>query len=108
MPLIEISIKVQPDPSANEKLNELIRRMKVMSETLDRLTNEVAENREVIGSAITLIQGIKVRLDEAIASQDPAALEALASDLDSQTATLAQAVADNTVASVPTEEPTNP
>jgi dynactin complex subunit len=108
MSLIEISVKVQPDASVNDKLNEINWRLKKMSEQLDRLTNEVSENREVIGSAIVLIQGIKTRLDEAIASQDPAALEALAADLDTQTASLAQAVADNTVASVPDETPSEP
>jgi hypothetical protein len=98
MPLVEITVRVHPDASVIEKLEDLTRRLQIMSEQLDTLRREVSENSEVIGSAITLIQGIKARLDEAVASQDPAALQALADDLDAQTGTLAQAVADNTLA----------
>ena len=67
-----------------------------MSTELDRLTTEVAETRTVVESAIVLISGLRQRLDDAIASGDPAALTALSEDLDSQQAALAAAVAANT------------
>ena len=67
-----------------------------MNAELDRLTTEVAETRTVVESAIVLISGLRQRLDDAIASGDPAALTALSEDLDSQQAALAAAVAANT------------
>lgn len=70
---------------------------------LDNLTNEVAQTKDVQGSAVTLLNGLKARLDKAIA--DLAAqgvsnetLNALSSDLDTSTNDLAAAVAANTVA----------
>lgn len=63
---------------------------------LDDLTTEVAEIKTVSESAMTLIVGLKAALDEAIASGDPAKLQALAADLDATAAALADAVAANT------------
>lgn len=74
-------------------LNHLEQR--IMSALTD-LQTEVAENKEVMGSAVILLQGLKTRLDEAIASGDPAALAALSAELDSNTNALAAAVQANT------------
>ena len=67
-----------------------------MSKELDELTKQVAANRDVTQSAITLIAGIKARLDEA--GTDPAKLQALRDDLAAQDQALAEAVAANTPA----------
>lgn len=70
---------------------------------LDNLTNEVAQTKDVQKSAVTLLNGLKTRLDKAIAdlaaqgvSNDT--LNSLSSDLDVSTNDLAAAVAANTVA----------
>lgn len=65
-----------------------------MSEQLVRLQAEVEENTEVIGSAVTLIGGLAQQIRDL--QDDPAALAALADQLDAQTASLAAAVAANT------------
>lgn len=67
-----------------------------MSEQLDKLTQEVAENKTVMQSAVTLLQGLKQRLDEAGTDQEK--LAALSADLDTNTNALAAAVAANTPA----------
>jgi chromosome segregation ATPase len=61
---------------------------------IDDLTAQVEENNNVIESAITLIQNIKAKLDEA--GTDPAKLQALKDALSTQDAKLAAAVASNT------------
>lgn len=65
---------------------------------LDDLKTAVAQNRDVTESAITLLQGLKQKLDDAIASGDPAALTQLSADLGSETTRLADAVSANTPA----------
>lgn len=69
---------------------------------LSRLTQEVSENTAVINSAITLINGLAEQIRAL--STDPAALNALADQLDAQSNALASAVAENT----PAEEPPTP
>lgn len=63
---------------------------------LTKLQEEVQENGTVIGSAITLLNGLKAQLDAA--GTDPEALKALSDQLDSQSNALAAAVAANTPA----------
>jgi hypothetical protein len=67
-----------------------------MATELEALKAQVAANRDVIQSAITLINGIADRVKAG--QSDPAALQALAADLNSQDQALAQAVAANTPA----------
>lgn len=68
---------------------------------LDALKAQVAENSSVIESALALIQGIAGRLDEALADDDPDALQALVDELKAKDEALAAAVAANTVAAPP-------
>lgn len=63
---------------------------------LDDLKAEVEKVKTVEASAVTLIVGLKQKLDEAIASGDPAALAALSADLDASATALADAVTANT------------
>lgn len=80
---------------------------KIMA-TLDDLTAAVARNGDVTQSAITLLQGLKGQLDAAIASGDPAQLQALSDQLGSQDQALADAVTANTPAASPPPPPTAP
>lgn len=70
---------------------------------LERLQTEVSENKTVIGSAVTLINGFKSRLqavkDELAAKGiENETLNALSDDLDTSGNDLANAVANNTPA----------
>ena len=63
---------------------------------LDALRAEVARNTTVDESAIALLRGLKAKLDAAIAVGDPAAIQALATELAAKTDLLAAAVVENT------------
>lgn len=65
-------------------------------EELNILTQEVAEAKTVMGSAVTLLQGLKARLDEA--GTDKVKLAELSAELDVNTNALAAAVSANTPA----------
>lgn len=69
-----------------------------MGQELDDLTAAVQKDTEVDQSAITLLNGLKAKLDAAIASGDPAALKALSDQLGSNADSLAAAVVANTPA----------
>lgn len=72
-----------------------------MAGELDALTAKVEENTSVDQSAIVLLNGLKQKLDEAIASGDPTKLQALSDALGASNAALAAAVAANTPAEPP-------
>ena len=63
---------------------------------LTDLQDKVAALKTVGDSAIALLNGLKAALDAAIASNDPAALQALSDSIGSETDALAAAVAANT------------
>ena len=64
--------------------------------SLDALKAAVAKNTTVVESTLTLLSGISDRLSAA--KEDPAALEALAAEINSEADKLAAAVASNTPA----------
>lgn len=74
----------------------------IMSALTD-LQASVAAEDTVIASVETLLQGLSAAL--AAAGTDPAALAALKTDIDTQTAALSAAVAANTPAPAPTTTP---
>lgn len=78
----------------------------IMSE-LDDLKASVAATTQVEASAIALLQGLKAKLDAAIAAGDPAALTSLSSALGSETSALSAAIVANTPAD-PTVNPPAP
>jgi hypothetical protein len=89
------------------KLDEVLMRLNALKTTqhrqgkklmadLSRITNSVAANGTVIGSAVTLIEQIAEALRNA--GSDQGAIDALAADLEAQAAALAAAVAANTPA----------
>jgi predicted transcriptional regulator len=88
------------------KINLLLALEKSMGAELDNLRNEVTENASVIGSAIALLNNISQMLKDAIAANDPAALNELAASLDRNSNDLAAAVAANTPGAPPPPAPT--
>jgi hypothetical protein len=70
---------------------------RIMAE-LDDLKAAVARETEVDESAIVLLNGLKAKLDAAIAAGDPAALKALSDSLGTESQKLADAVTANTPA----------
>ena len=65
---------------------------------LTQLTQRVTDIESVGDSAVALVSGLSARLKEALASPDPAAVQALSDRLEAQKNELAEAVAMNTVA----------
>jgi hypothetical protein len=65
---------------------------------LDDLKAQVTKNTEIEASAVVLIQGIAQKLKDAIAAGDPAALAALATELNTSATSLADAITANTPA----------
>ncbi len=81
------------------RLNFLTHKILKMSDQLDKLTAEVANNTSVEQSAVALLKNLKTELDAAIASaptDDGAALQALSDTLGANDADLAAAVLANT------------
>jgi len=76
----------------------IARNQEIIMGELDTLKTEVSETTTVMASAVTLLQGLKQKLDEAIASGNPEALAALSAELDTNTNALAQAITENTPA----------
>lgn len=74
----------------------LERNTAIMSTALDRLTAEVAETRNSVDSAITLINGLATQIRDNLGND--IALEALADSLDSKQTELAAAINANTPA----------
>lgn len=70
-----------------------------MSAELERLTTEVTEIGAVVDSAVTLINGLAQQIRDL--ATDPAALNALADELDTKANALAAAVAANTPTPTP-------
>jgi hypothetical protein len=75
-----------------------LKKLYTMAGELDNLRAEVAENGSAIDSAITLLNGLKTRLDEAIASNDMSQVQALSEELSAKTDSLAAAITANTPA----------
>lgn len=72
----------------------LIEQEKKMSAALDRITQEVTESRQATQAILALVSGLADQIREN--ATDPAALEALADELDAQQAEIAAAVTANT------------
>lgn len=66
--------------------------------TLDDVLGKVSEQATVVGSAVTLLGELKTKLDEAIASNDPAKLQEISDAIGANTDALAAAVTANTPA----------
>lgn len=84
-------------------IKTLTREFRKMSAQLDRLTAEVSETRAAAASIITLVHGLAEQIREL--KEDPAALEALANELDAAQSEIAAAVTANTPTEPNPEEP---
>lgn len=81
-----------------DALPTLMTMVNKMAGELDALKTAVARVKTVEDSAIALLQGIKAKLDAAIAADDPAALQALSDSLGQDSDALSAAVVANTPA----------
>lgn len=89
------------DPELVDALVKLyVQGDKIMA-LLDNLTAAVAAESTVVDSAVALLNGLKTQLDAAIASNNPAAIQAVSDAIGAQTKTLADAVVANTPAVPP-------
>jgi hypothetical protein len=75
---------------------EILSMSVVISQNLQALMTQVAQNTSVEAGAVVLIQGIAQELTSALANGDDAALPALAASLNQSATALAAAVAANT------------
>jgi hypothetical protein len=69
-----------------------------MAKGLDDLRNAAAAQTSVVAGVSTLLQGLAQQLKDAVAGDDDSAVEDLANQIASNTASLAQAVTANTPA----------
>lgn len=87
------------ETTTSKNIRLLLQKVDRIMTVLDQLTADVTSNTTVTQSAITLLQGLKNRLDLAIAANqagDATQLAALSTSLEAQTAALAAAVTANT------------
>ena len=68
-----------------------------MIQELTDLIAEVAATKDVEAAAVIAINGLIAKLDEALASEDPAAIKQATDDLKASAAALAAAIPANTV-----------
>lgn len=67
--------------------------IRTASAELNALIDRINANATVIGKAIALIRGLKLQLDQAIASGNATQLRALSASMGEQAHTLAQSIA---------------
>jgi hypothetical protein len=91
---IHIHIHKGPDEEALQLLRQINQQGATNMATLADLTTEVTENTDLTGSLITLLNGIAQQLRDAAA--DPAAITALADQLDATNQAIATAITANT------------
>ncbi len=98
----DVHVYLHSDPSAcaTHTVDQLFAQGEAMSAALDKITAEVTETKGIIQSAVTLINGLAQQIRDL--KDDPAALNALADSLDSDSKALADAVAANSPAEPPT------
>lgn len=79
------------------KQNDLIiRLLEAIMATLADVTAAVARNTDAEDAALVYLKDIAQKLKDAIAANDPAALDALVASIDANTAKAAAAIAQNT------------
>lgn len=94
------------DRDLNECLSRIINMQEILMSALDDLKAEVERNTSLEQSAVTLIQGIAQQLKDALAANDPVALQDLTTKLSSSADALAAAITANTPAPPPVKPPT--
>ncbi len=94
--LSKLDTVIQRLDKTNETLTALTAQMEKLMSLIDDLTADVADERTVIDSAVTLLGNLSDQL--AAAGNDPVKLAALKDAIDANKATLAAAVVKNTPA----------
>jgi hypothetical protein len=97
---------VRTDQLILDSLTQLNRRFDVMTTALENLQAAVAAEATVEASVVTLLTTLSADLQSAIASNNPAAIQAVADQIAANTATLAAAVTANTPAPAAPAAPT--
>jgi chromosome segregation ATPase len=101
-------IQIGVDPEIKQELKKITKELQRIGQQLGvvaekqeetmadlaALQAEVQQNSDVTQSAVTLIQGLSQQLKDAIAANDPAAIQAVVDQLDANTQSLADAVAN--------------
>lgn len=76
--------------------DKLLKKVNKLMATMVELRDAVQRNTAVDESVITLLEGISAQLKEALANDDPAAMQALIDELDANTKRMTDAVTANT------------
>jgi len=97
---IEANIHVHhhPDSEVVSLLKTILEKEKATMATLADIKAKVDAEKTVEDSIVTLLTSVSQQLKDAIASNDPAAMQAIADELDANTAALSAAVTANTPA----------
>jgi hypothetical protein len=83
-----------------DDIPSILRHVEAVMATLADVKAKVDAQGTVIESAVTLINGISQQLKDALANNDPTAVQAVIDELDAQDQSLAAAVAANTPATL--------
>lgn len=67
-----------------------------MSAEMDALRASVTSQRTVVDGVVTMLADLSARLKEAVANDDPVALQTIVADIDANTKALGDAVMANT------------
>lgn len=95
---IHIHIHHHGDEEMLSEIKSINQKLEIMANELDSLELEVKETTDLQQSAITLLNGLKTKLDEAIAAGDMTKVVTLRDNLDASNAALAAAITANTPA----------
>jgi len=104
---ISIDLSGQQFGQIMDKLDQILKGQKMAAATLDDLVSDTTAQTTVVGSVVTLLQGLSAQLAAAIASGNPAKIQAAADAISANTKALADAVAANTPGG-PTPPPVGP
>jgi uncharacterized protein (UPF0264 family) len=98
--VVNLHVHLELSERATQKLDQILAQGVAMSAELDALTASVAKIKSADDSIIALVKGLADQLRAN--ANDPAAINALAAELDAESAAVADAVAANTPAAPPT------
>lgn len=79
-------------------LNKILNKENIIMATMQELRDAVERNITVDASIITLLNGISQQLKDALANNDPVALQAVIDTLDADTKNISDAIVANTPA----------
>ena len=105
---IHVHLHIKPDQEVLARLGAIMDRLDLVSSNqetmmsiMDDLKASVQRNTDAEAAVVTLLTGISQQLKDALAANDPAAIQAVITQLDANTASAAAAVVANTPAATP-------